>query len=122
VAGRTATGAEVKTTPIEQDVAQPSAPVDPPVVQAEADPRDSALANLLNGTPDPVITEDQVVAVDESNVIDFGGKSRAVVVFSRYHQFVDGIFTKARKGDVIDTDADSLKRGIRIGALRKLEG
>ena len=119
-AARTATGAEVKTTPIEQDVAQPAAPAPAPVVQSEADPRESALAALVNGTADPVITADQVVEIDTSNVTYFGGKSKAVVLFSRYHQFVDGLFTKARKGDVIATDAESLKRGVRLGALKKL--
>lgn len=97
-------------TPVEQDVAQP-------------DPRGSALANLLAGTTaEPVIAADAPVAVDESNVQDFGGRSRAVVLFSRYNQLIDGKVKTAKKGDVIDTDANSLKRGIRIKALRKLEG
>ena len=103
-------GTETVTTPVEQDVAQ-------------ADPRNAALANLLGGgTAEPVITADAEIPVDESNVQDFGGRSRAVVLFSRYNQFVDGKFKTAKKGDVIDTDAESLKRGIRIKALRKLEG
>lgn len=102
-------GTETQTTSVEQDVA--------------ADPRDAALANLLSGTPaDPVITADAEIPVDESNVADFGGRSRAVVLFSYYNQFVDGVVRSARKGDVIDTDAESLKRGIRVKALRKLEG
>lgn len=102
-------GTETETTAVEQDVAQ-------------ADPRASALANLRNGTAEPVITADAEVEIDVSNVQDFGGRSRAVVLFSRYNQIVDGKFVTAKKGDVIDTDADSLKRGIRIKALRKLEG
>jgi hypothetical protein len=102
-------GTETAVTPVEQDVA--------------ADPRDSALAALLSGNPaEPVITADAEIPVDESNVQDFGGRSRAVVLYSHYNQFVDGVFKSAKKGDVIDTDADSLKRGIRIKALRKLEG
>ncbi|QDK01892.1 hypothetical protein SEA_VIBAKI_11 [Arthrobacter phage Vibaki] len=103
-------GTETVTTPVEQDVAQ-------------ADPRASALAALVYGnTAEPVITADAEIPVDTSNVQDFGGRSRAVVLFSRYNQFVDGKFKTAKKGDVIDTDADHLKRGVRIKALRKLEG
>lgn len=117
---RTATGAEVQTTPIEQDVAQPTPPAAVPEVQPEADPRQSALAALVGGTAEPVIPEDSPVVVDDSNVIDFGGRSKAVVQFSRYNQYVDGLFKQARKGDVIATDAESLKRGVRIGALKKL--
>ena len=117
---RTATGAEVQTTPLEQDVAGGTPPAPPAEIQPEADPRESALAALVNGTAEPVIPADEEVPVDDSVVIDFGGRSKAVVLFSRYHQLVDGIFTKARKGDVIATDADSLKRGVRIGALKKL--
>lgn len=85
-----------------------------------ADPRDSALAALLSGEADPVITADAEPEIDVSNVLDFGGNSKAVVLFSRYNQLVDGLFTKARKGDVISTDAAALKRGVRIGALKKL--
>lgn len=107
-------GTETVVTPVEQDVA----PVEP-----VADPRESALANLLAGNPaEPVITPETELVVDESAVQDFGGNSRAVVVFDRYNQIVDGLFVSARKGSVIDTDAASLKRGVRIGALRKLEG
>lgn len=113
------TGAEIQTSPIEQDVT--SAPPAPALtVDPQVDPRDSALAALLSGTADPVITADAPVVVDESNVIDFGGRSKGVVLFSRYHQMVDGLFMHARKGDVISTDAENLKRGVRIGALRKL--
>jgi hypothetical protein len=118
------TGTETGTTPVEQDVATPDALAVAALEAAEpvADPRESALAALLSGEADPVITADEEPAVDASNVLDFGGKSKAVVLFSRYNQIVDGVFTQARKGDVIATDADNLKRGVRIGALRKLEG
>ena len=117
---RTSTGAEVQTSSIEQDVAPATAPVPAPEIQPEADPRQSALAALVNGTAEPVITADAEVPVDDSVVLDFGGRSKAVVLFSRYNQLVDGLFTRARKGDVIKTDAASLKRGVRIGALKKL--
>jgi hypothetical protein len=108
-------GTETATTPVEQDVA---------AAEQQADPRESALANLLAGgaTAEPVITADAEIEIDESNVQEFGGRSRAVVLFSRYNQFVDGKFKTAKKGDVIDTDAANLKRGVRIKALRKLEG
>jgi hypothetical protein len=88
------------------------------------DPRESALAALVYGNSKPadVVTPETELVVDESKVLDFGGKSRAVVLFAYYNQFVDGLVKSARKGDVIDTDADNLKRGVRIGALRKLEG
>lgn len=113
------TGAEIDVTPIEQDVT--SAPPAPALtVEPQVDPRASALAALVSGTADPVITADAVVEIDTSNVLDFGGKTKAVVQFSRYHQMVDGLFTHARKGDVISTDAESLKRGVRVGALKKL--
>ena len=118
----TDTGAEVQTTPIEQDVAQPTPPAPAPELQEQADPRASALAALVNGTAEPVIPEDTPVVVDDSEVLDFGGRSKAVVLFSRYNQIVDGLFKQARKGAVIKTDAESLKRGERIGALKKLEG
>ncbi|WNN95962.1 hypothetical protein SEA_HIRKO_10 [Arthrobacter phage Hirko] len=118
-------GTEPQTTPAEQDVtAQNEAAAAAALAAAEpqADPRDSALAKLLSGTAEPAITPADEPEIDVSNVQDFGGRSRAVVLFSRYNQFVDGIVKTARKGDVIDTDADNLKRGIRIKALRKLEG
>jgi len=114
-------GTETVTTPVEQDVAQGEQ--DAAATVPAADPRASALAALVYGnTAEPVITADTEIPVDESTVQDFGGRSRAVVLFSRYNQFVDGKFRTAKKGDVIDTDAESLKRGIRIKALRKLEG
>jgi hypothetical protein len=118
-AAKPETGTETAVTPVEQDVAAAEA-----LASAEpvADPRDSALAKLLQGDADPVITPQDEPAVDTSNVLDFGGRSRAVVLVSYYNQFVDGVVKAARKGAVIDTDADSLKRGIRIKALRKLEG
>jgi len=118
------TGTEVVTTSIEQDVTDPTVADQNAAALAAAepaaDPRESALAALLNGEADPVITPADEPEIDVSNVLDFGGRSKAVVLFSRYNQIVDGLFTKARKGDVIATDADSLKRGVRIGALKKL--
>lgn len=115
------TGTETAVTPVEQDLAEQNTEA---LAAAEpvADPRDSALAALLAGEADPVITPADEPEIDTSNVLDFGGRSKAVVLFSRYNQIVDGLFTRARKGDVIATDADSLKRGVRIGALKKLEG
>jgi hypothetical protein len=118
-------GTETKVSPVEQDVEQDVAEQNTDALaQAEpvADPRDSALAALLAGEADPVITPTDEPEIDTSNVLDFGGKSKAVVLFSRYNQIVDGLFTRARKGDVIATDAENLKRGVRIGALKKLEG
>jgi hypothetical protein len=117
----TETGTETAVTPVEQDLAGQNADA---LAAAEpvADPRDSALAALLAGEADPVITPADEPVIDTSNVLDFGGKSKAVVLFSRYNQFVDGGFKQARKGNVIATDAESLKRGVRIGALKKLEG
>jgi len=114
------TGTETQTTALELDVA--TAPPAPGVTAAEpeGDPRDSALAALVYGTPDAVVTPDTEVEIDASNVIDFGGRSKAVVLFSRYNQLVDGEFKQARKGDVIATTAEALKRGERLGALRKL--
>lgn len=118
------TGTEVQTTPVEQDVAETQAEQNAEALAAAepvADPRESALAALLSGeTAAPVIKPSDEPEVDTSNVIDFGGRSKAVVLFSRYNQFVDGAFKQARKGAVIATDADSLKRGVRIGALKKL--
>jgi hypothetical protein len=114
-AAKPETGAETA----EQDVAAAEALAG---AEPAADPRDSALANLLNGTPEPAVTPADEPAVDVSNVQDFGGRSRAVVLVSYYNQFVDGVVKGTRKGAVIDTDAESLKRGIRIKALRKLEG
>lgn len=113
-------GTEVQTTSVEQDVANTEA-----VAAAEtvtADPRESALAALVYGKTEPqeVVTADTELVVDESKVIDFGGRSKAVVIISYYNQFVDGLVKQARKGDVIKTDADSLARGVRIGALKKL--
>jgi hypothetical protein len=108
--GKPETGTETKVSSVESDVA--------------GDPRASALAALVYGasTPDAPITPDAELVVDESEVLDFGGRSKAVVIISYYNQFVDGVVKSARKGQVITTDADSLKRGVRIKALRKLEG
>jgi len=118
---RAETGAEIQTSAIEQDVAGGTPPAPLPEPDAQVDPRESALAALVMGhAPQPVVTADTVVEVDESNVIDFGGRSKGVVLFSRYNQLVDGGFKQARKGDVISTDAENLKRGVKIGALRKL--
>jgi hypothetical protein len=119
------TGTEVETTSVEQDVAGTQAEQNAAALAAAepvADPRESALAALLSGEADPVITPADEPEIDTSNVIDFGGKSKAVVLFSRYNQDVDGVFAQARKGDVIATTAEHLKRGVRIGALKKLEG
>lgn len=116
----TVTGAEVQTTPIEQDVAGGTPPETALPIEPQVDPRQSALAALVSGEPDPVITADAVVAVDTSNVIDFGGRSKGIVLVSRYHQKVDGLFKSARKGDVIATTADQLARGVQIKALKKL--
>ena len=120
-AARAAKPAETETvgTAIEQDLAEQNTEA---LAAAEpvADPRESALAALLSGEADPVIPADVEPIVDDSVVLDFGGNTKAVVLFSRYNQFVDGLFTRARKGDVIKTDAASLKRGVRIGALKKL--
>lgn len=115
------TGTETQTTALELDVATAPPAAAIAAAEPETDPRDSALAALVYGTgPQDVITADTEVEVDASVVIDFGGRSKAVVTFSRYNQLVDGEFKQARKGDVIATDADALKRGIAIGALRKL--
>lgn len=103
-------GTEVKTSTVESDVA--------------GDPRESALAALVygNSTPDKPVTPETELVIDESQVLDFGGRSRAVILFSYYNQLVDGLVRSAKKGQVIRTDADSLARGLRIGSLRKLEG
>ena len=42
-----------------------------------------------------------------------------MILFSYYNQFVDGVVRSAKKGQVIATDAESLKRGERIGSLKK---
>jgi hypothetical protein len=91
-------------------------------VQTEGDPRESALAALVygNSTPATVVTPETELVVDDSEVLDFGGRSKAVILFSYYNQFVDGIVRSAKKGQVIKTDADSLARGVRIGALKKI--
>jgi hypothetical protein len=117
------TGTEVKTSPVETDVAAAAGDaVEAAETVPAGDPRESALQALLYGKAEPLITPETEVEVDASNVIDFGGKSKAVVTSSRYNQFVGGLFKQARKGQVITTDADNLKRGIRLKALRKLEG
>ena len=116
------TGTEVETTSIEQDVATANAEA---VAAAEtvpaADPRESALAALVygNSTPAEVVTPETELVVDDSDVLDFGGRSKAVILFSYYNQLVDGVVRSAKKGQVIATDADSLKRGISIGSLKK---
>jgi hypothetical protein len=115
------TGTETQTTALELDVA--TAPPAPAVTAAETepDPRESALAQLVYGhAPQEVVTADSEPEVDPSTVIDFGGRSKGVVLFSRYNQMVDGEFKQARKGDVIATTADKLADGVKIGALRKL--
>lgn len=100
-------GTEVETSSVEADVA--------------GDPRESALAALVmgNSTPDKPITPETELVVDESEILDFGGRSKAVILFSYYNQFVDGVVKAAKKGQVIKTDADSLARGLRIGSLKK---
>ena len=115
------TGAEIQTSAIEQDVTTPTPEAAIAAAEPQADPRESALAALVMGhAPQPVVTADTEVTVDDSVVIDFGGRSKGVVQFSYYRQTVDGDLKAARKGDVISTDADSLARGVRIGALKKL--
>jgi hypothetical protein len=118
----TDTGAEVQTSPLEQDVATANAgAVAAAEVVPAGDPRESALAALVygNSTPAPVADPAADVIVDDSEILDFGGRSKAVVVISYYNQFVDGLVKSARKGQVVSTDAESLKRGERIGALKK---
>jgi hypothetical protein len=114
------TGTETKVSSVEQDAAAPETVVAD--VQTEGDPRESALAALVygNSTPATVVTPETELVVDESEVLDFGGRSKAVVLFSYYNQFVDGVVRSAKKGQVIKTDADSLARGVRIGALKKI--
>jgi hypothetical protein len=112
------TGTETKVSSVETDVTAPETVV--ANVQTEGDPRESALAALVYGSPEPVVTPETELVVDESEVLDFGGRSKAVILFSYYNQFVDGIVRQAKKGQVIKTDADSLARGVRIGALKKL--
>jgi len=112
------TGTETKVSNVESDAAAPETVVAD--VQTEGDPRESALAALMYGETAPVVTADTEVEVDESEVLDFGGRSKGVILFSYYNQLVDGKFKSAKKGQVIKTDADSLARGVRIGALRRL--
>lgn len=118
----TDTGAEVETTSLEQDVTEANAGA---VAAAETvpagDPRESALAALVygNSTPEAVPAPDAELVVDDSEVLDFGGRSKAVILFSYYNQLVDGVVRSARKGQVIKTDAESLERGVRIGSLKK---
>jgi hypothetical protein len=112
------TGTETKVSSVESDAAAPETVV--AEVQTEGDPRESALAALVYGNgPEPVVTADTELVVDESEVLDFGGRSKGVVLFSYYNQLVDGKFKSAKKGQVVKTDADSLARGVRIGALKK---
>lgn len=119
-------GTETQTSPVEADVAGADTSAAEAAAAAEtvpaADPRESALAALVygNSQPDTVVTPDTELVVDESTVIDFGGRTKAVVIISYYNQFVDGVVRSARKGDVIKTDAESAARGVRIGALKKL--
>jgi hypothetical protein len=113
------TGTETKVSSVEQDATAPETVV--AEVQTEGDPRESALAALVYGNgPEPVVTADTELVVDESEVLDFGGRSKGVVLFSYYNQLVDGKFKSAKKGQVVKTDADALARGVRIGALKKL--
>ncbi|QKY78959.1 hypothetical protein Jinkies_11 [Arthrobacter phage Jinkies] len=119
----TDTGAEVDTTPVEQDVADTTATEAAAAAETvpAADPRESALAALVygNSTPETVVTPATELVVDNSEVLDFGGRSKAVILFSYYNQLVDGVVRSAKKGQVISTDAESLKRGERIGSLKK---
>lgn len=119
-------GTEVKVSAVESDVADQDNAVaveDAETVPA-GDPRESALAALVygNSQPEKPVTPETELVVDDSQVLDFGGEDRAVILFSYYNQLVDGLVRSARKGQVIKTDADSLARGIRISSLRKLEG
>ena len=120
-------GTETATTPVEQDISAQDQAATEAVAAAETatgDPRESALAALVYGKSQPaeVVTPETEVTVDESNVLDFGGRTKAVVLISYYNQFVDGLVKQAKKGQVIKTDAESAARGVRIGALRKYEG
>jgi hypothetical protein len=117
------TGTEVQTTPVESDVtAETVVPEAVAETVPAGDPRESALAALVygNSTPETPQTPDTALVVDESEVVDFGGRTKAVVLFSQYNQFVDGVVRSARKGKVITTDAESFKRGERLGALKKI--
>lgn len=117
-------GTEVQTSPVESDVADTTAAEAAAAAETvpAADPRESALAALVYGNSQPVavVTPATELVVDDSEVLDFGGRSKAVILFSYYNQFVDGVVRSAKKGQVIKTDADSAARGVRIGALRKL--
>lgn len=114
------TGTETKVSNVEADgaVAPETVVAD---IQTEGDPRESALAALVygNSTPETVVTAETELVVDDSDVLDFGGRSKGVILFSYYNQFVDGVVRSAKKGQVIATDAESLRRGERIGSLKK---
>lgn len=115
-------GTEVETSSVEQDVAEQNADaVEAAETVPAGDPRESALAALVmgNSTPDQPVTPETELVVDESEILDFGGRSKAVILFSYYNQFVDGVVKAAKKGQVIKTDAASLERGLRIGSLKK---
>ena len=111
------TGTETKVSNVEADAVAPETVVAD--IQTEGDPRESALAALMYGETAPVVTAETEVEVDESEVLDFGGRSKGVILFSYYNQFVDGVVRSAKKGQVIATDAESLRRGERIGSLKK---
>lgn len=90
-----------------------------PAVAAEADPRLAALANLTGAAPEiPAVAPAEAEAeIGAEQILDFGGRSLARVLTTRYNQKVDGVFTQARKGDTIKTTAERLARGVAIGAL-----
>lgn len=116
-------GTEVQTTSVEQDVAaeQNAAAIEGAETVPAGDPRESALAALVygNSTPEAVVTAETELVVDDSEILDFGGRSKALVTYSYYRQLVDGKPRTAKKGQVIKTDADALAKGVKLGALKK---
>lgn len=118
------TAAAAAVSPAPGDVSPASvAPVDPPAPADNPEAREAALTALLNGAPEATVVAAPIPADynPDAKPVDFGGRVKCVVLFSRWNALSDGIFKSVRKGTVIGVSAKEAERGEALGGLRRIE-
>lgn len=104
------------------DKAAAETPETPAPATEAVDPRAAALAALTGGAAETPKAAEPQTEISTDDAEDFGGRTLAVVVSSRYNAKVNGEFRQARKGAVVKVTAEKLKRGVEIGTLRAVDG
>ncbi|WBF78977.1 hypothetical protein SEA_BOLT007_9 [Arthrobacter phage Bolt007] len=98
------------------------APIDAPEPVTTEEVRAAKLEALLSGEDEEAKVPAEELGYDpNADVVDFGGRTVCVVLFTAWNAIVDGVFKTSPKGSLVRVMADEADRGERLGGLKRVD-